>query len=90
MLGNGRQVQIHPSQIGTYECPECKDAVFKPVGCVQFVFDKLKPNDMKPAPVMLYQCMGCDGFLQQNPDKTYVVVHRRGPSLPGDEWKKLD
>lgn len=90
MLGNGRQVSIHPSQIGVYSCPECKDAVFKPISCVQFVYDKLKPSEMKPAPCTLYQCLGCEGYLQQKPDKSYVVVHRQSPPLPGDEWKKLE
>lgn len=89
---NGKQEvnRIPPHQVGVFACTTCKDTVFEVVNGLQFMFDKLAPHrGMKPIPVMLYRCIHCNGYLRQDKDGSFSVVHRE-EMLPGDEWKKVE
>lgn len=88
MLKNsGDSIPQH--QVGIYKCPTCGDGVFESINAMRFMYDKLNPDDMRPQPIPLFQCLGCSGFLTKDPKKGFIVVHRekKDETLPGDEWK---
>lgn len=81
MMSNGR---IPAAQIGVLQCSTCQEpGVWEIVSCVQMIFDKLVPNKLKPVPVPMYRCIKCKGFLRQEKDGSYRVMHLED----GDEWK---
>lgn len=76
-LNNSRLgLSIPKDQARVFECPDCADRVFEPLNAVQFVYDKLSPTKMQPIPAPLYRCLGCQGFLRQQKDGTFIVIHR--------------
>ena len=84
---NGRKLAIPASQRAQFECKACKETVFRPLQCVQFYFDRLNVEDMRAVPVMMYECLGCHGYLMKDKTGMYVTAQRAEPPGPGDEWK---
>lgn len=75
MIANGQTLGIPPAQMGAFLCTTCNQpGVFQVATCVQFVFDKLNPDEMKPASVTMYQCIKCKGYLVKQKDKSFKVV----------------
>lgn len=85
-MNNGRP-GIPPAQVAAYKCRTCGDNVFRPIQCLQFFYDRLKPEDMKPMQVTMYQCLSCDGYLMRDKTGMFVTVHREETPRDGDEWK---
>lgn len=72
------RLDVPKEQIGLFHCTLCDGGVFKATNGLSFVYDKLDPSKMQPAPVMLYTCMECGGYLQRCEDGTYMVIRVRG------------